>query len=273
MVLARKSILSLVGFLVAAIFLVPYVRMFITAVSPKSELNQIPANYFPSSFELGNFIEVFSAAPVATYLRNTLIISTAATLLVMLVAIPAAYYLARFRFKGRNLVLFLVLITQMFAPTSLVIGLYREFVALGMVNNFLSLILVNAAFNLAFSVWILSGFFAGIPAEIEEAAMLDGCSRFEVLTKVTLPLALPGLVTAIIFTFIAAWNEFVIALTLTSSPDLRPLTVGITNFIGLYEVQWNYLFAVSLIAIVPVVALFMLIEKWLVSGLTAGGIK
>ena len=273
MIAVKKLSLSVIGFAVAALFLIPYFRMFITAVSPKSELNQIPANYFPSSFEFGNFIEVFNAAPVATYIRNTLIISVAATLLVMLVSIPAAYYLARFKFKGRGAILFLVLITQMFAPTSLVIGLYREFVALGMVNNFMSLILVNAAFNLAFSVWILSGFFSAIPAEIEEAAMLDGCSRFTVLTRVTLPMALPGLVTAVIFTFIAAWNEFVIALTLTSSPELRPLTVGITNFIGLYEVQWTYLFAVSLIAIVPVVILFMFIEKWLVSGLTAGGIK
>jgi len=132
---------------------------------------------------------------------------------------------------------------------------------------------VNAAFNLAFSVWILSGFFSGIPAEVEEAAMLDGCSRWQVMRRVTLPLSLPGLLTAIIFTFIAAWNEFVVALTLTSSPDVRPLTVGITGFVGLYEVQWHYVFAVSLIAIIPVVILFISIEKWLVSGLTAGSIK
>jgi multiple sugar transport system permease protein len=189
------------------------------------------------------------------------------------VAVPAAYYLARFRFKSRNLILLLVLATQMFAPTSMVIGIYREFVALGLVNTYTSLILVNAAFNLAFSVWILTGFFSSIPAEVEEAAMLDGCSRMKVLRTITLPLALPGLLTAIIFTFIAAWNEFVVALTLTSTPAIRPLTVGITGFIGLYEVQWHYVFAVSLIAIIPVVILFISIEKWLVSGLTAGSIK
>jgi|TARA_B110000305_G_C19060793_1_gene457013 multiple sugar transport system permease protein len=167
----------------------------------------------------------------------------------------------------------LVLSTQMFAPTSMVIGIYREMVALGLVNTYLALILVNAGFYLAFSVWILSGFFASIPYEVEEAAMIDGCSKVSVLWRITLPLSLPGLITATIFTFITAWNEFVVALTLTSSIEIRPLTVGITGFIGLYEVQWHYVFATSLIAIVPVVFLFIAIEKWLISGLTAGSIK
>jgi multiple sugar transport system permease protein len=269
----NKAILSATGALVAIIFLIPYIRMLTTSLTPNSELYSIPAEYLPSWFDFSNFITVWDSAPIASYIVNTLIIAGAATVLVLVVAVPAAYYLARFRFKSRNLILLLVLATQMFAPTSMVIGIYREFVALGLVNTYTSLILVNAAFNLAFSVWILTGFFSSIPAEVEEAAMLDGCSRMKVLRTITLPLALPGLLTAIIFTFIAAWNEFVVALTLTSSPAVRPLTVGITGFIGLYEVQWHYVFAVSLIAIIPVVILFISIEKWLVSGLTAGSIK
>ena len=270
---AAKFALTATGALVAIIFLIPYVRMFTTALTPKSELYSIPADYLPTWFDFSNFVTVWDSAPIASYIINSLIIAGSATVIVLLVAVPAAYYLARFRFKSRNLILLLVLATQMFAPTSMVIGIYREFVALGLVNTYTSLILVNAAFNLAFSVWILSGFFSSIPAEVEEAAMLDGCSRIKVLRTITLPLALPGLLTAVIFTFISAWNEFVIALTLTSSPEIRPLTVGITGFIGLYELQWHYVFAVSLIAIIPVVILFISIEKWLVSGLTAGSIK
>ncbi|MFM6842125.1 MAG: carbohydrate ABC transporter permease, partial [Candidatus Planktophila sp.] len=153
------------------------------------------------------------------------------------------------------------------------VGIFREIVAFKLVDTYLALILVYSAFNMAFSIWILSSFFASIPKEVEEAAWIDGCSRFTTLTKIVLPLALPGLVTAFIFTFIAAWNEFVIALTLTSSPEHEPLTVGLTALIGQYQVQWNYLFAGSLIAIVPVVILFALIEKWLVGGLTAGSVK
>ena len=269
----KTAVLTVTGFAVAFMFLLPYIRMMFTAVTPADEVYQIPADYIPSSFEWQNFITVWESAPIMQYLINTLIIAGAATIIVLLVSVPAAYYLARFRFRTRNLVLLLVLATQMFAPTSMVIGIYREMMTLGLVNTYLALILVNAGFYLAFSVWILSGFFASIPYEVEEAAMIDGCSKLSVLWRITLPLSLPGLVTAIIFTFITAWNEFVVALTLTSSPDIRPLTVGITNFIGLYEVQWHYVFATSLIAIVPVVILFIAIEKWLVSGLTAGSIK
>lgn len=270
---AKRAALSTTGFVVAGIFLLPYIRMLLTALTPDEELYQIPADYVPSSLEFSNFITVWDSAPVLQYIINTVIIAASATVLVLIVSIPAAYYLARFRFRTRNLVLLLVLATQMFAPTSMVIGIYREMVTLGLVNTYLALILVNAGFYMAFSVWILSGFFATIPKEVEEAAMIDGCTRLQVLRRVTLPLAMPGLVTAIIFTFITAWNEFVVALTLSSSPAVQPLTVGITGFIGLYEVQWHYVFAVSLIAIVPVVALFISIEKWLVSGLTAGSIK
>jgi multiple sugar transport system permease protein len=270
---SKTALLTTVGFAVAIMFLLPYIRMMFTAVTPADQVYQIPADYIPSSFEWENFITVWESAPILQYLINTLIIAGAATLIVLFVSVPAAYYLARFRFRTRNLILLLVLATQMFAPTSMVIGIYREMMTLGLVNTYLALILVNAGFYLAFSVWILSGFFASIPYEVEEAAMIDGCSKFSVLWRFTLPLSLPGLVTAIIFTFITAWNEFVVALTLTSSVDIRPLTVGITNFIGLYEVQWHYVFATSLIAIVPVVILFIAIEKWLVSGLTAGSIK
>ena len=126
---------------------------------------------------------------------------------------------------------------------------------------------------MAFSIWILSSFFASIPVDIEEAAWIDGASRFKTLRTVILPLALPGIVTAFIFTFIAAWNEFVIALTLTSTPEHEPLTVGLTSLIGQYQVQWHFLFAGSLIAIVPVVIMFAAIEKYLVGGLTAGSVK
>ena len=142
-----------------------------------------------------------------------------------------------------------------------------------MVNTYGALILTNAAFNLAFAVWILHGFFASIPKEVEEAANLDGCSRFGTLRRVMLPLTLPGIVTAVIFTFIAAWNEYVVALTLMIDESKKPLTVGITSYVTGYEQHWDQLFAAAVIAIVPVVILFAVIEKHLVGGLTAGSVK
>lgn len=254
-------------------FFAPYLQMILTALKPKEEITAIPSTYLPKNWAFENFIGVWTEIPLASYLKSSFIIALCTTLIVIVVAIPAAYYVARNNFKGKKAFLLLVLVTQMFAPTALVVGIFREIVAIGLVDTYLALILVYSAFNLAFSIWILSSFFASIPKEVEEAAWIDGCSRVTTLRRIVLPLSLPGIVTAFIFTFIAAWNEFVIALTLTSTPEREPLTVGLTSLIGQYEVQWNFLFAGSLIAIVPVVILFAMIEKWLVGGLTAGSVK
>ena len=269
----KKVSLTISGWILGLIFFAPYLHMIFTALKPLTEVSAIPTTYLPKTWAWNNFIGVWKEIPLATFLKSSFIISISATIIVILVSVPAAYYSARNNFRGKTFFLFLVLTTQMFSPTALVVGIFREIVKFKLVDTYLALILIYSAFNMAFSIWILSSFFKSIPAEIEEAAFIDGCGRFKTLVKVVLPLALPGLVTAFIFTFIAAWNEFVIALTLTSSPEREPLTVGLTSLIGQYQVQWNYLFAGSLIAIVPVVILFALIEKWLVGGLTAGSVK
>lgn len=269
----KKVSLTISAWILGFLFFAPYLQMLLTALKPKEEITAIPATYLPKKWAFENFVGVWREIPLLGFIKSSFIISISATIIVIFIAVPAAYYVARNNFRGKNLFLLLVLITQMFAPTALVVGIFREIVKFHLVDTYLALILIYAAFNMAFSIWILSSFFASIPQEIEEAAWIDGCNRFTTLTRIVLPLALPGLVTAFIFTFIAAWNEFVIALTLTSSPEREPLTVGLTSLIGQYQVQWNYLFAGSIIAIVPVVVLFALIEKWLVGGLTAGSVK
>ena len=269
----KKVSLTISAWTMGFLFFAPYLQMLLTALKPKEEITAIPATYFPKKWAFENFIGVWKEIPLMGFIKSSFIISISATIIVIFIAVPAAYYVARNNFRGKKLFLLLGRVTQMFAPTALVVGIFREIVKLNLVDTYLALILIYAAFNMAFSIWILSSFFASIPQEIEEAAWIDGCNRFTTLTRIVLPLALPGLVTAFIFTFIAAWNEFVIALTLTSSPEREPLTVGLTSLIGQYQVQWNYLFAGSIIAIVPVVVLFALIEKWLVGGLTAGSVK
>ena len=268
-----KLAITIAGWLVGLFFFLPYLYMILTALKPKGEIQKIPIGYLPTEWHWKNFKEVWQIIPLAHYLKSSFIISIGATLIVLLLSIPAAYYVARNQFKGRNIFLLIVLATQMFPATSVIIGIFREIVKFKLVDTYLALILVYAAFSMAFSIWILSSFFASIPKEIEEAAWIDGASRLGTLIKVILPLALPGIVTAFIFSFIAAWNEFVIALTLTSTPDREPLTVGLTSLIGQYQVQWNYMFTGSLIGIIPVVILFASIEKYLVGGLTAGSVK
>ena len=257
----------------AFIFLFPYITMFSTALKPKSQITDIPPSYLPKSYEWSNFIKVFQELPFGMYLRSTIIISLATMVIGIIVALPAGYYVARNNFRIRTPFLLLVLITQMFSPTSLLIGIYRELSALHLINTYLGLILINVSFNLAFSVWILSSFFKSIPVEIEEAASIDGASKLQTFRKISLPLAVPGIVTTAIFTFIAAWNEYVVAYTLASSPSKQPFSVGLSLLTGYYEVKWNYLFAGSLIAIIPIIILFISIEKYLVSGLTAGSVK
>ena len=269
----KGFILSVVGLATAAIFLFPYITMLSTALKPKSDITDIPPTYLPKEYIWSNFIKVFSEIAFGTYMKNTIFIALATMIIGLIASIPAGYYVARHHFRGRTFFLLVVLITQMFSPTTLLIGIFREMSVLDLINTYTGLILVNAAFNLAFAVWILSSFFRSIPKEIEEAAQIDGCTKFQAFRIVALPLALPGIVTTAIFIFIAAWNEFVVAYTLASQPAKQPFSVGLSLLTGYYEVKWNYLFAGSLIAIIPVVLLFIFIEKYLVSGLTAGSVK
>jgi multiple sugar transport system permease protein len=270
---AGRAALCCAGFALALIVLAPYVAMVCAALKPEAELRITPPRLLPIEWRLGNFLEVLGDPSFQAWLRASLVVALASTAIVVLAATPAAYYTARYRFPGRSAFLLLVLGTQMFSPTALVVGLYRQFFELGLVDTYAALILTNAAFNLAFAVWILRAFFAAIPREIEEAAAVDGCGRLRTLVQVVLPLSLPAIVTAVIFAFIAAWNEYIVALTLMTDPARKPLTVGITSYVTAYVQHWNSLFAASVLAIVPVVVLFAVIERHLVGGLTAGSVK
>lgn len=269
-----KKVATIVGaYFIAWLFIYPYINMFLTSVKSHDELYATPTTYLPRVWQWRNYIDVWDNAPIASFLKSSLIVSLSATILVLIVSVPAAYFISRYRFKMRGPFLLLVLTTQMFSPTALIIGIFREVDFFKLLDSYLALIILNAGFNLAFAIWLLSGFFSSIPVEIEEAALIDGCTRVQALRRVTLPIALPGLVTAVIFTFVAAWNEFTIALTIMSSVDKKPIPVGITQFIGQYDIAWEFLFTSTIIAIIPVVILFISIEKYLVGGLTAGSVK
>jgi multiple sugar transport system permease protein len=270
---ARSTALTLGGLAVGLVFVAPYVVMLLDSLKPAAELRASPPRLLPGRWQPQNYREVITDPAFRSALRVSLVVGLGSTVLAVAAAVPAAYHTARHRFRGRSAFLFLVLVTQMFSPTALVLGLYREFFELGLVNTTAALILTNAAFNLAFAVWILRAFFASIPREIEEAAEVDGCSRLGALLRVVLPLSRPAIVTAAIFAFIAAWNEYIVALTLMTDADMKPLTVGITAYVTAYVQHWNLLFAAAVLAIVPVIVLFALIEPYLVSGLTAGSVK
>ena len=268
----RKTILRLLLYFVildvCVITLYPYFAMLCTALKNRVEIfsgNTI----LPVTALWSNFIDIWSRAPIAQYMLNSVLIASGSTLIAMLCGIPAAYALARMKFKGQTAFLGFVIISQMFAPVVLLVGIYQVMQPMHLTDSLLGLVLINASFNQAFTIWLLRGTFMGISAEMEQAATIDGCNRVQAMLRVLLPVAAPGIVTTLIFIFINAWNEYTVALCLIS----KPMTVGINTFNGYNMIEWQYLFAASIFAIIPVVILFMCIEKNLVSGLASGGVK
>ena len=265
-----------IGLFIALIFLVPYAVMFIGSLKKKDEILSYDPTYLPAhGWQWQNYTEMWSTpeTPLPENMISTIVISVAATLLVLLVAVPAAYYTARFRFPGRMAFMGLVILTQMLQPAILTTGLFREMQLFGIYDTWLAMILINAAFNLAFATWMMHSFFAAVPKEVDEAAQLDGAGKFRTLFQVNLPLVWPGIVTAVIFTFVSAWNEFAASLVILSTAENQPLSVALTKFVGQYATSWQFVFAVSIVSIIPVVILFFFIEKRLIGGLTAGSVK
>lgn len=258
---------------VCLITLYPYFAMFCTALKGRGEIFTANGTILPVTALWSNFIDIWSRAPMAKYMLNSILVASGSTLIAMLCGIPAAYALARMRFKGQTAFLGFVIVSQMFAPVVLLIGIYKVMMTMGLTDSIWGLIFINAAFNQAFTIWLLRGTFMGISAEMEQAATIDGCTRLQSMLRVLLPVAAPGIVTTLIFIFINAWNEYTVALCLISTDTLKPLTVGINIFNGYNMIEWQYLFAASIFAIIPVVILFMGIEKNLVSGLASGGVK
>ena len=271
--LLRRILLYFVVAFICLVILYPYFVMFCTALKSRQEIFSTEGTVFPKVWIWSNFADIWKLAPMAKYLLNSVLIAAGSTLIAMFCGIPAAYALARMRFKGQTAFLGFIIVSQMFAPVVLLIGIYKVMMVLKLTDSLWGLIFINAAFNQAFTIWLLRGTFLSISAEMEQAATIDGCNRVQALLRVLLPVAAPGIVTTLIFIFINAWNEYTVALCLISSDTLKPLTVGINIFNGYNIIEWQYLFASSLFAIMPVVILFMSIEKNLTSGLTAGGVK
>lgn len=272
----KKTVLRLLLYFVVLdvciITLYPYFAMLCTALKTRTEIFE-GISVLPITAVWSNFIDIWSRAPMAKYMLNSLMIAGGSTIIAMLCGIPAAYALARMKFRGQTAFLGFVIVSQMFAPVVLLIGIYQVMQVLHLTNSIWGLIFINAAFNQAFTIWLLRGTFMGISADMEQAATIDGCNRIQSMMKVLLPVAAPGIVTTLIFIFINAWNEYTVALCLIQDDLLKPLTVGINTFNGYNIIEWQYLFAASIFAIIPVVILFMCIEKNLVSGLASGGVK
>jgi len=268
-----KAVIIFITTVLILLLLFPFFVMVSTMLKSSKEVYSSPPYWIPKRLALSNFITVWTQYPFATYFFNSFIIAAGTTVLTTIFSVPAAYATSRFRFMGKKFLLYMFLVIQMFSPIVVVISLFKIISRLHLLDTYLGLILVNTVFTLAFTTWMLNGYFKTIPVDIEEAALIDGCSRLQTIRKIMIPIAAPGLVTTMIYSFIAAWNEFMFALTLVQSSKRMPLTLGLYNFVGRYTTQYEYLTSTAFLAIIPIIALFLLIEKELVAGIAGGAVK
>ena len=252
--------------------LFPFAVMIITAVKPPSEV--LRPTWWPSEFRWDNFITMWNATGFGRALWNSLYTAILSTVLALIVSIPAAYAMSRYRFAGRGFFQQFLLVSQMLSPIVLVIGLFRLVVWLGLIDNINSVVFVYAAFSIAFSVWMLQSYFSTIPRDLEEAAWIEGASAWQALVRVFLPLAVPAIVVTAIFAFINGWNEFVIALTMLRTQDSYTLPIQVFSLVaGRYTVEWHHVMAAAFVATLPVAIVFAWLQRYMVRGLALGAVK
>ncbi|TMI87095.1 MAG: carbohydrate ABC transporter permease [Bacillati bacterium ANGP1] len=272
---ARRLATGLVLLAALVFFLFPVLWMVLTSFKSNPEFFAYPPVFIPKSFALTNYLNAMRMPPDGRGglqgVRDSLIVSAGSMLISVLAGAPAAYSFARFRTGGENLS-FWVLSTRMFPPVASALPLFLVFKALHLLDTHWALIVANTIFNLPFVIWLLKGFFEDLPAELEEAAVIDGTTIFGAFRRVALPLVAPGLAATALFSFIFAWNEFMFALLFTRS-DVRTLTIIVPSLVGGHEILWGQVAAVGVVAIIPNILLALLLQRYLVRGLTLGAVK
>ncbi|KFC61581.1 ABC-type sugar transport system, permease component [Bosea sp. LC85] len=250
----------------------PYAWMILTSLKPQVELSAWPLHYWPREATLEHYRDLIARTSFAGSLGNSLIIAVGASVLGLGVSIPAAYAFSRFRFSGRRGLLTGFLVINMFPVVLLIIPLFLMMRRLGLIDTYLGVILGHSTFSIPFAIWMLTSYFNAIPKDLDEAAMIDGASRLQTIRLIILPLLMPGVVTAGIYIFITSWNEYLFAMML-SGQAVRTVTVALQLFIGEFTIQWGLLTAGGTLIALPVTFLFLLVQRRLVGGLTAGAVK
>jgi len=253
----------------------PFVWVLLTSLKDRAELYATPLAYLPRHPTLANYVEAWTSplTPFSRFFANSLWVASVTMVATTAISILAGYAIARFRFAGREALLLVFLATQMFPGVLLIAPLLSQWQALGLIDTYQALIYSNFSFTVPFTVWMLVGYFGSIPRDLEESAMLDGCSRFGSLCRVVVPLAAPGIAATAIFAFVSSWSELLFAISFTTQTEMRTLSAGLLYMVGQYEIQWGPLSAGVIISTVPVAVLFTFLQRHLIRGLTAGALK
>ena len=251
----------------------PALWILLTSLKSQTELVSKPITWWPHEATLNNYVQAFRDQPLLAYLANSAIVATLATVLSLLVATGAAYAIARLNLKHRQLVLTTIVASSMFPLVTLLVPIFETMRSLGLLNTYTALVLPYVVLNLPVCTLVLVSFFQSIPRDLENAAMIDGCTRLGALFRVVVPLAAPGVFTAGILAFVNAWDEFLLALSLNATAGMRTLPVGITLYQGEFSFPWPVISAALIVAIVPVAVLIAIFQERVVGGLTQGGLK
>ncbi len=274
-----KQVRLLIILILLVLVLLPIYWMFNTSLKPQTEIFEMPPTVFPKEVTLQNYISILvgdlaSSISFMTYFKNSLIVSLSTVICTLILATPAAYAFSRVPFIGKKTLIYLILVSQMLPIVLILIPTYVNFLKLQLLSTYTGLVLPYLMFTLPFAIWMLKGYFDTIPRELDEAAKVDGCNRMQALWKVILPNVRPGLTATAIVTFIMAWDEFIISLTIMDKNSMRTLPVGIIqSFVGEFSIKWGEMMAASVITSIPVILIFIFLSKHLIGGLTAGAVK
>jgi multiple sugar transport system permease protein len=269
----QKAAFGVVALAAAFLLVLPVLWIVFTSLKPNSEIFAIPPTLLPRDPTISHFSAVFAGETVLTFFRNSLIAGAGATAISLLLGVPAAFGFARFRYRLSGVLLGAVLVTRMFPPVALALPFFLQFRQLGLIDSPLGLVIAYVPITLPLVIWMLEGFFRDLPEDLIEAARLDGTGTLGTLVRIVLPISKPAVAVAGLFGFLAAWNEFIIALSLTRTPAAQTMPVGIASYITQFQTFWGEMTAASVVYLVPVVLVTVLAQRGIIFGLTAGATK
>lgn len=275
--LERNPAADVITVIILAILVVivalPIVWGLSTSLKPTGEINRFPPTLVPSTLDLSSYYKVLFKSNFATYFLNSIFITGLCIVIATVIAAHAAYAIAKFNIRYKNQIMFLILMTSMIPTVALLIPTYMMSVKLNLYNTRFLLVLIYTAWRAPVLTWILRGFFEKIPKEIEEASIIDGCSKQRAFYEIVIPVSKPGIVSAALLSAVYVWNDFLVSFTFTTKEELRMISIGLYNYISQYGIQWGELMAAVMISITPIIILFICLQSQFVEGLAAGAVK
>ncbi|KQX51105.1 carbohydrate ABC transporter permease [Paenibacillus sp. Soil724D2] len=266
-----SRVIALTLFLIGALF--PFYWMLVTSLKDRQEIYSGKLTLWPKNLTFANYIDTFQNSSFPHYFMNSFIVSMSSSILVLIVSILGGYSMARYSFRGKKLFLISFLATQMIPVMVILVPLFITFSHLHLLNKLPSLIITYTAMNIPFCLLTMSSFFQRIPVSLEEAALIDGCNKFQTMIKIILPIMRPGIVATLVFAFTGAWNDLFFGVMFTNSESTKTVPVGLSSFVQKFDINWGQMSAAGILSLIPVVIMFAFAQKYIVSGLTEGAVK